>query len=109
MKTKSISCVSNIGNVTGRYVVGCYTPDCGRSTYIECWGSDAAFSDRAIYATDSLSDAVSHAEGEGFTRRVTDDGKVVTTEAMHATIYDRTTGRSVGKAAIAKARKVAAE
>lgn len=107
--SRNIDRVSQLDNLPGRYVVGCDTPDGGRSTYAECWGSTASHSERGIYSSDSLADAVARAEAEGFIRRVTDDGRVVTTDAMHATVYDRTTGREVGKAKIAVARKLAAK
>ncbi len=31
--------ISGLGEVTGRYVVATDTPDGGRSTFSECWGS----------------------------------------------------------------------
>lgn len=81
----SIHRVSQTDSVQGRYIVACDSPDNGRSTYRECWGAGAKYSARAVYASDALSDAVAYAD----------------TCHAGATVYDRDTGRPVGKARLA--------
>ena len=100
---RSIHRVSGIDGLDGRYVVGCDTPDGGRSTYPECWGAGSRFSERGLHASDSLADAVAYAESLGYVRTVR-NGKVVVTDVMRATVYDRHTGREVGRARLSQAK-----
>lgn len=79
--------VSYLETVPGRYVVATGTPDDGRSTFRECWGAGAKYSARAVFASDSLAEAVASADGYG----------------RWAVVYDRSTGRKVGAKRLAEA------
>jgi hypothetical protein len=70
---------------TQRYAVECDTPDGGRSTYSECWGSGGRRG-RVLSEHDTLEAAVQACDGDPAT----------STSAVRPWIWDRRSGRVVG-------------
>jgi hypothetical protein len=82
-----------------RYAVECDSPDGGRSTYAECWGRDGRRG-RVKSEHDTLEEAVQACGGE--------PSEGPADLACTPWIWDRRTGRPVGKERLAKVRREAA-
>ena len=86
-----LSDISNFGEIDtdGCYIVATDTPDGGKSTFGECWGCHAKYSARAVWAGDSIVQAIAEAERWGWRK--------YPTGWASATIMDRRTGKPVGQ------------
>lgn len=54
--------VYNFNNQPNRYIICTYTPDNGKSTFPECYGSTATHNARAVASFDQLYEARSYAD-----------------------------------------------
>ena len=68
-----------------RYAVECDSPDGGRSTYAECWGSNSTSRGRVLSVHDTLEDAIQACDGRP------SEGPSASTPW----IWDRRTGKAV--------------
>jgi len=78
-----------------RYAVECDTPDNGRSTYAECWGSNAHCRGRVLSEHDTLEAAVEACDGNPAT----------STSDTRPWIWDRRKGCVVSARRIAEMQK----